>query len=59
MPAMRSLLLIVLVAGGYFGWKKYQSGRAAEPAPINDPTRTPGANAANRMDNLSGAAPMP
>lgn len=56
---MRYLFIIALVGAGYLGWKKYKADQAAEPAPINDPNRTPGANAENRMNNLTGQVPLP
>lgn len=59
---MRNLaIVLVLAAAAFFGWKKYQAGRTAEPAQpaaVTDPNKTPGANAENRVNGLSGAAPM-
>lgn len=58
---MRNLaIVLVLAAAAFFGWKKYQSGKAGEPAApaaVTTPDKTPGANAENRVNGLSGAAP--
>lgn len=55
---MKELIIAAVVIGAaYFGWKKYQASQPPEPKAVVDPNKTPGANAANRMDNLSGAAP--
>ncbi len=56
---MKWLVIILVAVGGYLGWKKYSADKAAEPPPVADPNKTPGANLNNRIDNLSGAAPDP
>lgn len=56
---MKWLAILVLCACGYFAWQKYQTDKAAEPPPVNDPHKTPGANIDNRINTLSGAAPDP
>lgn len=56
---MRYVLIIVVAAGAFFGWKKYKEQQPPEPAPIQDPNKTPGADAENRMNNLSGQVPDP
>lgn len=59
LPRMRNIVIAaVVVAAAFFGWKKYQAGQAAEPAPVTDSNKTPGANAENRVNGLSGAAPV-
>ena len=56
---MRNVIIAVVVAAAaFFGWKKYQSSQAPEPAAVTDPNKTTGANAANRVEHLSGAAPV-
>lgn len=56
---MRNLVIaVVVIAAAFLGWKKYQSGQVSEPAPVTDPNETPGANAENRINGLSGAAPV-
>lgn len=58
---MRNAVIVVaIVAAVFFGWKKYQSSQTApqaEAAPVTDAHKTPGANAENRVNGLSGAAP--
>jgi|GEM_PF-5817217 hypothetical protein len=55
---MRSFVIFLVVAGAaWFGWKKYEATQPKAPAEVQDPNKTPGANAGNRIDNLSGAAP--
>lgn len=55
---MRYLLIVVVLAAGFLGWKKYQSSQATEPVPVADPNTVPAGNAANRVEHLSGAAPV-
>ena len=56
---MRNVIIVVVIAAAaLLGWKKYQSSQAPEPAAAADPNKTPGANAANRVEHLSGAAPV-
>jgi hypothetical protein len=56
---MRNIVIAaVVLAAAFFGWKKYQAGQAPEPAPVTDTNKTPGANAENRVNGLSGAAPV-
>jgi predicted negative regulator of RcsB-dependent stress response len=56
---MRNIVIaVVIAAAAFFGWKKYQSSQTPEPAAAADPNKTPGANAANRVEHLSGAAPV-
>jgi hypothetical protein len=58
-PPMKYVLLILVLGGAWLGWKKYNEGQPPEPAAVNDPNKTPGANAENRVNNLSGQVPMP
>jgi hypothetical protein len=59
---MRNLaIVLVIAAAAFFGWKRLQAGKTAEPAPqppVTNSDKTPGANAENRVNGLSGAAPM-
>lgn len=56
---MRNIVIVVVVVVvAFFGWKKYQAGQAVEPATVTDSNKTPGANAENRINGLSGAAPV-
>jgi hypothetical protein len=56
---MRNIVIAaVVLAAAFFGWKKYQAGQAPEPAPVTDVNKTPAANAENRINGLSGAAPL-
>lgn len=56
---MRNIVIVVVVVvAAFFGWKKYQAGQAVEPATVTDSNKTPGANAENRINGLSGAAPV-
>jgi predicted negative regulator of RcsB-dependent stress response len=54
-----AVIVVVIAAAAFLGWKKYQSSQtpASEPAPVTDSHKTPGANAENRVNGLSGAAP--
>ena len=54
-----AVMVIVIAAAAFLGWKKYQSGQtpAAPAAPVTDANKTPDANAENRINGLSGAAP--
>jgi hypothetical protein len=56
---MKYVLVILVLGGAWLGWKKYKEGQPPEPAAVTDPNKTPGANAENRMNNLSGQVPMP
>lgn len=57
---MRTIVILAIVAvSGYFVWKRSFAKPEPEVPALRDPNKTPGANAANRIDNLSGAAPMP
>jgi predicted negative regulator of RcsB-dependent stress response len=54
-------IVLVIAAAAFFGWKKYQSGKTADPTAEvgkTTPDKTPGANAENRVNGLSGAAPV-
>jgi hypothetical protein len=52
-------IVLVIAAAAFFGWKKYQAGNKPEqPAAVTDSHKTPGANAENRVNGLSGAAPV-
>lgn len=52
----RLLVLAIVAAGVYYAWTHYRP--APDPAPrARSGTTTPGANAKQRIDNLSGAAP--
>lgn len=55
---MRYVLLLVVVGAAFFGWKKYQGSAKPEQPRVSDDARTPAANAENRVNGLSGAAPM-
>jgi hypothetical protein len=56
---MKGLLyLAVIGAGLYYAYMHFGSPAASQP-PASSADTTPGANAANRIDNLSGAAPSP
>jgi hypothetical protein len=58
---MRNVAIaLVIAAAAFFGWKKYQAGKAPEPVAetkVTTPDKTPGANAENRVNGLSGMAP--
>lgn len=51
---MRYVLIAVIAGAAWFGWKKYKEDQAREPAPVNDPNKTTGADATNRVDTRSG-----
>ena len=54
---MKGLLIAVVVAAvGYLAWTRFSTA-ASTPAPAIPADKTAGANAANRIDNLTGAAP--
>lgn len=55
---MRYLLILGLLGAAFVGWKKYQGSQPPAPAPVAQPDKTPGAHMENRVNNLSGAAPM-
>ena len=54
-----AVIVVVILAAAFLGWKRYQSGPAApaDAAPVTDSNKTPAANAENRVNGLSGAAP--
>jgi hypothetical protein len=53
---MKKLLLFAIVAAGlYLAWIRFGPSRA--PPRANSGDTTPAANAQQRIDNLSGAAP--
>ena len=53
---MKKLLLFAIVAAGlYLAWSRFAPSRA--PSPARSGETTPAANAQNRIDALSGAAP--
>ena len=53
---MKKLLLLALIAGGlYLAWDRW--GPSRRP-PAGSQHTTPAANATQRIDNLSGAAPQ-
>jgi len=54
---MKKLLFLLLAAAaGYFAWTRFGPSRA--PPAANPREVTPAANATQRIDNLSGAAPQ-
>ena len=54
---MKKLLLIAIAAAAlYLGWARFRPS-AAQRAPGSSNDTTPAANASQRIDNLSGAAP--
>jgi hypothetical protein len=57
---MKRLLFLALIgAAAYFAWQRFSPRRTPDPAAAAkaNPETTPGANAKQRIDNLSGAAP--
>ena len=51
---MKNLVIVALVAAGvFFAWDHFHSASPAAPA-ASSPNTTPGANAKNRVDGLSG-----
>ncbi len=54
---MRYVLILAVVAGGLFYWKSRQAP-PPEPAPVEQRDTAPAANAQNRVNHLSGAAPL-
>lgn len=54
---MRYLLILAVAAGAFFFWKSRQEA-PPEPEPVAQPDKTPGANMENRINHLSGAAPL-
>lgn len=51
---MKYLFIAAVCIAAWFGWKKYQEGKAAEVPVVADPNRTPGADVTNRIDTRSG-----
>jgi hypothetical protein len=52
---MKKLIILALIAGGaWYALKQFQDSR---PAPSGSGEKSSGANAQQRIDNLSGAAP--
>jgi hypothetical protein len=53
---MKGLLIAAALAAGlYLAWSRF--GGASSPPPDLPADKTPAANATNRIDNLTGAAP--
>jgi hypothetical protein len=50
------IILAVLVGGGYYAFQWFKENHPVS-APASDGSRSSGANATQRIDNLSGAAP--
>ena len=56
---MKMLVILALAAtAGYFVWQKYGTAGGLTTSAV-DAQKSAGANAVNRVDNLSGAAPSP
>lgn len=51
---MRYVLIVLVAGAAWFGWKKYKADQPPEPAPVNDPNKSTGASATNRVDNATG-----
>jgi hypothetical protein len=49
------LFFVIIVAAAYFAWARFGPSRAP---PTGSADTTPAANATQRIDNLSGAAPQ-
>lgn len=54
---MRYLLIAAAAAGALYFWKSRQE-KVPAPEPVQQADKTPGANMENRVNNLSGAAPI-
>lgn len=51
---MRYVLIILVAGAAWFGWKKYKADQPPEPAPVNDPNKSTGADATKRVDGMTG-----
>jgi hypothetical protein len=59
LAGMKWLVIAALLGGGaFFAWKKFGGSATGEPAEL-PADKSPGANAANRVNALSGQVPEP